>query len=147
LFLDFKAFLKKNEGRSDLEYIYLLFDSKGGDTFFAAKMIDLIRENKNKFIGLAYGEVHSAAIQIFLSTHLRFGYLKASALIHRAKKSNSKVSDKEIKKVEKQIFETIAEKLEISLAAVYKMANKQKGKGTYLDMDHPLGTKFFISIL
>jgi hypothetical protein len=97
-----------------------------------------------KFIGKAYREVHSAAVHIFLSAHVRYGTKLASALIHRIKKTNHIMSEKKRELVEKQIFDFIALKLSISLVDLYEMANANNGNGTIIRMDHPLGKKFFI---
>lgn len=140
IFNRFKAFLKKYEDSAD--DLVVIFDSNGGDMLYAANIINLMNESKHKFYGLAYGKVHSAAIAIFLSTHVRFGYSKASSLIHRARLDlNSDTTYEKLLIAEKQIFEFIAEKLQIELCDVQKMAD---GEGTYITMEHPYGKKFFI---
>jgi ATP-dependent protease ClpP protease subunit len=140
IFNRFKAFVEKYE-ESDDELV-VIFDSNGGNMLYAANIINLMNESKHKFYGLAYGKVHSAAIAIFLSTHVRFGYSKATSLIHRARPLiNSDTTYEELLMAEKQILEFIAEKLQIELCDVQKMA---EGEGTYITMEHPYGKKFFI---
>jgi len=137
LFNEFEVFLEKQKNEP---IAYIIFDTKGGELYFATKIIELIGESKIKIFGIAYKQVYSAAIPIFLSTHARFGYEGASALIHRAEKNNPNVSNADMYKVEKQVFQLISKKLEISLEEVYKMANKK----TIVKMSNPLGKKFFI---
>ena len=141
LYLNFKIFLEKIEAEN-LEFAYIIFDTTGGEFEFAVKIIHLISKSKIKFFGIAYGRVHSAGIPIFLSTHTRFGYEKASALVHRAvaDKNNPNVSLGDIYEVEEQVFEQISKKLGISIEEVYEMADAN----TVITMTHPLGKKFFI---
>jgi len=136
----FVKFLEKIKKYPDTEFVYLMFDTKGGELSSAVKIIKLINKSEIKFVGIAYGAVHSAAIPIFLSTHIRIGYKGSSALIHRAKKVDSKISNIKMGTIEKQIFEIISEKISIPLKKVYKMADER----TYLTMEHPLGKRFFI---
>lgn len=140
MFNRFKAFVEKYENSDD--ELCIVFDCNGGQLLYAAKMIDLMIDSMHKYFGLAYGKVHSAAIAIFLSTHVRFGYSKATSLIHRARPLiNSDTTYEELLMAEKQIFEFIADKVSIHLDEVHKMA---EGKGTYITMEHPYGKKFFI---
>jgi len=141
---EFRLFLEKINKKSNIEYVYLIFDTVGGETSAAAKIVNLMNKSNFKFVGVAYGKVSSAAIPIFLSTHIRYGYKSASALIHQARKTGFGVSDKKVKVVERQIFQFIAMKLSILLEDIYKMAIANDGKGTFLTMEHPLGKRFFI---
>lgn len=140
-FLTFLDKINSNPNFEPEKFIYLIFDTKGGKTFIASKIINLIRNSKIKFFGVAYGKVHSAAIPIFLSCHVRFGYENASALLHRAKVEDENVSKEVLEKVEWQILELVAEKLEIPIKKVYKLADEE----TLITMKHSLGKKFFIS--
>jgi len=146
LFIRFELFLEKIKEKPEIENVYLMFDTKGGELNFAFKIINLISESKIKFFGIAYKEVHSSAIPIFLLTHVRFGYEKASALIHRAtvKKGPNFSSEKDLRLAEKQVFEIIAEKLSVSVEEVEKLADANNREGTCITMDHLLGNKFFI---
>jgi len=140
MFNRFKAFVEKNENSDD--ELCIVFDCNGGQLLYAAKMIDLMINSTHKYFGLAYGKVHSAAIAIFLSTHVRFGYSKATSLIHRARPLiNSGTTHEELLMAEMQILEFIADNLSINIEEVYKMA---EGNGTYITMEHPYGKNFFI---
>lgn len=139
-FNDFNVFLTKATNDKLVDHVFIIIDTEGGETIFASKIINLMRKSKLRFYGIAYKKVSSAAIPIFLATHSRFGYSKASALIHRAKKSSPNASDNEIQKTEKQAFQMIAKKLHIPLSKVYKMADDI----TTITMEHPFGKKFFI---
>lgn len=142
LFLDFKNFLLKVESEPDIENIILLFDTRGGEIMYAVKMVKLMEQSRLRFISVALGKVDSAAALIFLSAPIRFGYKEASALIHRAVKIDARVSNKNLKKSEKQVFKILAEKLLISTREVYKMADNVGG--TIINMYHPLGKTFFM---
>jgi hypothetical protein len=101
-----------------------------------------MNNSSHKYFGYAYGKVNSAAIAIFLSSHVRFGASKATSLIHRARLiKNSDTTYEELLMAEKQIFEFIADNLSIHLEEIYKMA---EGNGTYITMEHPYGKRFFI---
>ena len=141
----FCSFFEKIKEKPEIKYIYLMINSPGGDLGCASRMINTMNINEVKVIGIAYKSVHSAAIPVFLSTHVRFGYQQATALIHRSQKSTGvHITDEELRASEKQIFELISEKLGISLNDVEALADANGGKGTYLSMNHPLGKKFFI---
>lgn len=142
LFLDFKKFLLKAELEPDIGNIVLMFDTKGGEVMYAVKMVKLMQQSRLRFISIALGKVDSAAALIFLSAPIRFGYKEASALIHRAVKIDASISNKNLKKSEKQIFGIIAEKLSISIREIYKMADNVEG--TIINMYHPLGKTFFM---
>ena len=146
LFERFELFLEKIKEKPEIENVYLMFDTKGGELNYAFKIIELINESKLKFFGIAYKEVHSSAIPIFLLTHVRFGYEKASALIHRAKvkKGPDFSSEADLKIAEKQVFEIIANKLFILAKDVENLADANNGEGTFITMSHSLGNKFFI---
>ncbi len=142
LFLDFNEFLLKVESEPDIENIILMFDTRGGEIMYAVKMVKLIEQSRLRFISVALGKVDSAAALIFLSAPIRFGYKEASALIHRAAKTDARVSNKNLKKSEKQVFKILAEKLLLSTREVYKMADNVGG--TIINMHHPLGKTFFM---
>ena len=146
LYNRFETFIEKIREKPETENVYLMFDTPGGELNYAFRIIDLIRESKIKFYGVAYREVHSSAVPIFLSTHVRFGHEKASALIHRAeiKKGPHFSSRKDLKIAEKQVFKKIAKKLSISVKKVEELADANDGEGTLITMDHPFGKKFFI---
>ena len=140
LFNRFRTFVEKYENRDD--ELCIVFDSKGGETSYAAKIIGLMNNSSRKYFGYAYRKVNSAAIAIFLSSHVRFGTSKATALIHRAiLLKSSDATYEEMLMAEKQIFEFIADNLSIHLEEIYKMA---EGDGTCITMEHPYGKKFFI---
>lgn len=142
LFLDFKKFLLKAEAEPDIGNIVLMFDTKGGEVMYAVKIVKLMEQSRLRFISVALGKVDSAAALIYLSAPIRFGYQEASALIHRAVKKEASISNNDLKKSEKQVFEIIAEKLLVSIREVYEMANKLEG--TIINMYHPLGKTFFM---
>ena len=139
LFLRFEEFVFKNSGADE---IYLVMDSRGGELAYAGKIINLMNSSGKKFLGLAVGKVSSAAIPIFLSTHARYCYGDAYALIHRARRDkDADISDEDLFAFEKQILEFIALKLRVSLEDVYEMADNN----TVINMKHALGKRFFFS--
>ena len=143
LYNRFKTFLDQH-GKED---ICIIFDCTGGDGGWSAKIVNLMNSSQIKFYGFAYREVNSAAIQIFLSTHFRFGDRQASATIHRVKKDKRfDLTREEVLLVEKQILQFIAGRLDLSLRAVYKIANANDGVGTVITMQHPLHKKFFFNL-
>ncbi len=135
----FLSFLRKIKGMTD--YVYMVFDTNGGELIAATRMINAMQESGLKFVGIAYREVHSAAIPIFLSCHIRFGYKEAIALLHRAKSEDEDLSPADLFWAERQIFEIFAQKLKIKLKKVYEIADQN----TLINMEHPLGKNFFIS--
>jgi ATP-dependent protease ClpP protease subunit len=139
LYIRFENFLKGFTDLSRDDFVIIIFDCAGGEIGPSAKIINLMSESQIKFIGIAYNKVHSAAIPIFLSTHVRFGYKNASSLIHRVKILDSGPSNEMIN-FERQVFELISQKLSISVTDVYEMANRD----TCITMSHPLGKRFFI---
>ncbi len=143
MFFRFKAFLKKVED-SGSKHAFILFNTNGGKTFYASKMVNLMLKSKVMVYGVASGDVNSAAIKIFLSTKARFlqNELNPRALIHRAIKEDKNTSQESIEIEEKQSFGLIAKKLEISTEEVFKMADEN----TILTRRHPLGEKFFQGI-
>ena len=139
---EFNLFLQRIDPQ--VEYVYLMFDTNGGELGYAFNIANTMNKSKIKFIGIAYEKVHSAAIPIFLSTHVRIGYEKAIARIHRTiPKDGVEVENKKVKEVEDQVFKLIAEKLNISVEEVEKLANANNGKGTIINMNHHLGKSFF----
>jgi ATP-dependent protease ClpP protease subunit len=139
---EFDLFLKKVD--LQVEYVHIMFDTNGGELGYAFNIVNNISKSSFKFIGIAYEKVHSAAIPIFLSTHVRFGYENASARIHRAiPKDGVELENIKVKETEDQVFKLIAEKLNISVEEVEKLANANNGEGTIISMDHSLGKKFF----
>lgn len=74
LFDRFELFLEKIKEKPEIKNVYLMFDTKGGELNYAFEIIKLIKKSRIKFLGIAYKEVHSSAVPIFLLTHVRFGY-------------------------------------------------------------------------
>lgn len=139
LYNRFIEFIQKHKLDPTCE-LALIFDCYGGEAEFAFKMINLMSDSKLHFYGIAYGNVDSSAIPLFLSCQMRINRkLTSSALIHRANKENEDISDIEIRHAEEQTFDLVSSKLEISVLDVYKMANNN----TVIDTRHPLGRKFF----
>ena len=123
------------------EVVYIIFDSPGGFLSDSGKIIDIMNASKLKFVGIAYKRVNSAALPIFLSSDVRFGYGETSALIHRVEQIDLKTSKFEVQRAEKEVFEILSKKLEIPIENIYEMADKN----TVIDLNHSLGKKLFLN--
>ena len=135
----FKRFLDKVP--SDTVFIGILFDSNGGYTSAAIVFIGLMRQSGFRFFAKACGNVHSAAMVVYLHCEkYATPYPSASALLHRATGNAHSIPSWKVRRIEHQIFKLIQSRLKIPLEEIYRLANKD----TYLVPTTDLGKKFFL---
>ena len=128
---------------TDEEFVYLVFDSPGGRHDSAIALIEMMYASGYKFFAIAMGRVHSAAIPIYLSCCAWFCYGKATALLHRAQPEKGVlVTKNQGEKAERQVFQTLSERLKLSIEQVYSLADNN----TVIEENTELGRKFFLNI-
>jgi len=141
MFEKFKAFIQSLDETKSL--VYLEFHSEGGDFKYAVDIVNVMFKSGLKYWGVANTEVSSAAIFIFLNTHLQSSMDGAEALIHRFKKIKREYSDECFFADERKYMELISQHLDITIEEVYNLADKE----TIITENHPLGKKFFWKFL
>lgn len=67
----------------DRKPIYLLFDSPGGELDAQAAICSMIELSKTPIIGVAIGQVASAAALIYLSCHVRLALKSSYFILHK----------------------------------------------------------------
>ncbi len=80
--------------------IFLILKSDGGDLEWGRKICSLLhrvaQEKKITTIGFAYGNVHSAALRIFLMCHYRIGLPTSKYLVHLPKDNTFEIDDRDV---------------------------------------------------
>lgn len=88
---------KKLHAISPYSCLFLIFSSNGGDLYWARKASVLIHkvsvEKNLTTVGFGYGNVHSAALRIFLMCHYRLGLPTTKYLIHLPKDISFEMND------------------------------------------------------
>jgi len=119
----FAAFLDTCDPEKDIAILH--FNCKGGDILCVQQMIYFLSQKKIITVGIAFGEVYSAALLLYVACCYRVAYKNATFLVHNAYTNSAHVPEEIVRKKEKESFDFIASRIIANRKTIYRLARKK----------------------